>query len=65
KSSISLGDVLLFEKKIKFYEKREGRRVDKKVIISPMVEPKALEFCKKVGITVYTDLPLYEGEEES
>ncbi|MFN3472138.1 MAG: DUF3782 domain-containing protein, partial [Aquificaceae bacterium] len=62
KSSVSVGDVLLFEKKVKFFEKKEGKKPYKKVIISPMVEPKALEFCKDLGIVVYTDVPI--GEEE-
>lgn len=62
KSSISAADVLLFEKKVKFFEKKEGKKVSKKIIISPMIDPLALEFCKKLGITAYTDVP-YPDEE--
>lgn len=62
KSSVSVGDVLLFERKVKFFEKKEGKKAYKKVIISPMVEPKALELCKELGIVVYTDVPIWEEE---
>lgn len=57
KSSISVGDVLLFEKKVRFFEKKEKRKVSKKIIISPMIDPEALSFCEKLGITAYTDVP--------
>ncbi len=38
KSSVSPADVLLFERKVRFFEKKEGRKVTKKVIISPMLD---------------------------
>ncbi|MCS7200409.1 MAG: DUF3782 domain-containing protein [Caldimicrobium sp.] len=60
KSSISLADVWLFEKKVKFFEKKEGKRVSKKIIISPMIDPEALEFCKELDIVAYTDVPYPE-----
>ncbi len=57
KSSVSPADVLLFEKKVKFFEKKEGRRVTRKIIISPMIDREAKSFCKSLGITFYTDVP--------
>ncbi|BAU22741.1 hypothetical protein THC_0343 [Caldimicrobium thiodismutans] len=57
KSSVSPGDVLLFEIKVKFFEKKEGRRVTRKIIISPMIDREAKSFCKSLGITFYTDVP--------
>ncbi len=57
KSSVSPGDVLLFERKVKFFEKKEGRKVTRKIIISPMLDREAKNFCKSLGITFYTDVP--------
>ncbi len=57
KSSVSPGDVLLFERKVKFFEKKEGRKVTRKIIISPMIDDEAKSFCKSLGITFYTDVP--------
>ncbi len=53
KSSISKGDVVTFLRKIQVYEKKEGRPVKRKIIISPMVENAALEFAKESGLKVY------------
>ncbi|MBX6422320.1 PD-(D/E)XK nuclease family protein [Thermosulfurimonas sp. F29] len=54
KSSVSWEEVYVFERKVKFYENREGRKVSRKLIISPMVEPRAFEVAQKLGIEVYT-----------
>ncbi len=60
KSSVSPADVLLCEKKVRFFEKKEGRKVTKKVIISPMLDEEAKNFCQSLGITFYTDVPYKE-----
>ncbi|MCX8070276.1 MAG: DUF3782 domain-containing protein [Thermodesulfovibrionales bacterium] len=57
KSSISKADVWLFEKKVRFFEKLSERAVTKKVIISPMIEPKAEGLIKDLGIKAYTWVP--------
>ncbi len=54
KSSMSRADVYIFDKKVKFYEEKEGKKVDRKIIISPMVDPKAQEVASKLGIEVYS-----------
>lgn len=56
KSSISKGDVSTFDKKVKFYEKQSKQNVHKKVIISPYLEPDAIEFAKRLGIEVFTEI---------
>src|SRR3972149_3926661 len=56
KSSISKGDVSTFDKKVKFYEKQGKQSVHKKVIISPYLEPAAIEFAKRLGIEVFTEI---------
>ncbi|MFN3533877.1 MAG: PD-(D/E)XK nuclease family protein [Desulfatiglandales bacterium] len=53
RSSISKGDVATFLRKIKVYETKEGRSVDKKLIISPRIDKGALEFARANGIRVY------------
>ncbi|MCX7873630.1 MAG: DUF3782 domain-containing protein [Caldimicrobium sp.] len=53
KSSISKGDVYILTKKIQFYKETEQREVNRVIIISPMIESKALEYAKDLGIEVY------------
>ncbi|MDQ7030863.1 MAG: DUF3782 domain-containing protein [Ardenticatenia bacterium] len=54
KSSMSKADMGLFERKARFYEKRHGRRADRLMVISPMVEPRARELAEELGIEVYS-----------
>ena len=65
KSSVSKADVLLFLKKVDFYEKKEGVKVKRKVIISPMVEPGVKEFALSLGVEVYSYPDEVELKEES
>ncbi|MFN3740655.1 MAG: hypothetical protein ACK4TF_08320, partial [Thermodesulfovibrionales bacterium] len=53
KSSISKAEVATFLRKIKVFEAKEGRSVTQKIIISPMVERRALEFAMESGLKVY------------
>ena len=41
KSSMSKSDVYTFYRKVKFYEEKEGRKVRRMIIISPMIETQA------------------------
>ncbi len=54
KSSMSKSDLYTFDRKVKFFEKLEGRRVKRKIIVSPMVAPEALPVAEALGIEVYT-----------
>ncbi len=54
KSSMSKSDVYMFDKKVKFFEGKTGRKVSRRLIISPMVEDSAKEVAKELGIEVYT-----------
>ncbi len=54
KSSMSKSDVYTFNRKVNFYEKKEGKKVTRKLIISPMVENSAKEVAQRLGIEVYT-----------
>lgn len=53
KSSISKADVIIFLKKVNFYEQKEKTVVDKKILISPMIDSAAVEFAQLNGIKVY------------
>ncbi len=54
KSSMSKSDMYAFERKVAYYEKHHGRKADRKLVISPMVDPKAQEIAQKLGIEVYS-----------
>jgi hypothetical protein len=54
KSSMSRGDVYLFDRKIAFYEKRHDRKADRKIIISPMVDKRGLQVAEKLNMEVYS-----------
>jgi hypothetical protein len=54
KSSMSKGDMHLFDRKCTYYEKHHQRRPDRKIVISPMVDPKALQVAQRLGIEVFT-----------
>jgi hypothetical protein len=52
KSSASRADVYAFERKVRSYEKRVGRKADRAILISPMIED--TELARTLGIEVYT-----------
>jgi len=54
KSSMSKSDVYIFERKVRFYEKRHKRTADRALVISPMVEERARQVGRKLGIEVYS-----------
>jgi hypothetical protein len=54
KASMSRGDMYLFERKARFYEKRHQRMAHRLIVISPMVDNKAQEVAARLGITVYS-----------
>ncbi len=54
KSSMSKSDMYIFERKVRFYEKRHERKVDRALVISPMVDRRAREVARKLGVEVYS-----------
>ncbi len=54
KSSMSRGDVYIFNRKIAFYEKHHNRKADRKIIISPMVDKYGQRVAEKLNIEVYS-----------
>ena len=61
KSSMSKADVYAFLRKLDFYQSKEGGKVSRAIIISPMVDPKAKEVALKNGIEVYSYAEDVEG----
>lgn len=56
KSSTSRQEVHNFSRKVKFYEKQEGVQVERKIIISPMPGPGAVELADELGIETFTSV---------
>ncbi len=54
KSSISKSEMYTFDRKVRFYEKRHGRKAGRKLVISPMVDGQAQQVARKLGIEVYS-----------
>jgi len=64
KSSMSRADMYTFERKVRFYERRHNRSVDRALVISPMVDPRAQQVAQNLEIEVYSyagDVPLDNG----
>ena len=54
----------VFDRKVKFFKKHQGEKVSRKLVISPIIEPKAYEVAKKLGIEAYTAPEDVVGEKE-
>ncbi|WP_017292520.1 PD-(D/E)XK nuclease family protein [Geminocystis herdmanii] len=54
KSSISKAEMYIFDRKVQFYQKRHQRQVTRKLVISPMVDNRALPVAENLGIEVYS-----------
>ena len=55
KSSIDKAGMYIFERKARFYERRHGRQANRLIVISPMIEPKALKVAEQLGIETFSD----------
>ena len=64
KSSMSKSDVFVLKRKVEFYKKREGKEVDRVLIISPMVDSKAMDLAREYGFEVYSYPEDVEGLNE-
>jgi hypothetical protein len=56
KSSVSEGDVITFERKVKLYEKKFNIKIDKKIILTPFASSKAIEIAKSLDIEILEEL---------
>ncbi|WP_448383404.1 PD-(D/E)XK nuclease family protein [Desulfosoma sp.] len=55
KSSVSTADMYTFERKARFYEKRHNRKADRLLVISPIIDTRAEEVARALGIKTYAD----------
>jgi hypothetical protein len=55
KSSMDKAGIYSFERKARFYERRHQRQADRLIVVSPMIEPKALAVARELGIETYSD----------
>ena len=53
KSSMSKSDIYTFERKVQYYQRRHGREVSRKLVISPMVRPEARPVADRLGIEIF------------
>jgi len=54
RSHVGLSDVSAFARKAKLYEVKTGRKAHRLLIVTPFIDPRALEVAKELGIEVYT-----------
>lgn len=54
KSSMSKADMYVFERKVRFYERRHNRKAARMIVISPMVDKRGRAVAEKLGIEVYS-----------
>jgi len=47
--------VYLSERKVRFYERSHDRKADRMIVISPMIDEKARQAAKELGIETYSD----------
>ena len=54
KSSIDKAGMYIFSRKADFYAQHENREINRKIVISPMVDSRALPLAKALGIEIYS-----------
>ena len=54
KSSTGRADVAAFHRKVRFYEEREGRQADRRIMVSPFVEEGAWKLALALDTEIYT-----------
>jgi hypothetical protein len=54
KSSMSKAKMYVFQSKVEFYQKRHQRQVGRKLVVSPMMNKRALPVAENLGIEVYS-----------
>lgn len=54
KSSIDKAGMYSFHRKVEFYTRHENRAVDRKIVISPMVDPRAVPVAQALDIELYS-----------
>ncbi|MBT8420567.1 MAG: DUF3782 domain-containing protein [Gammaproteobacteria bacterium] len=55
KSSVDKPAMYIFERKVRFYEKRHRRKANRIIMVSPMISERARRVGEKLGIEMYLD----------
>lgn len=55
KSSMDKAGMYSFERKARFYKKRHQRKADRLIVISPMIDPRAMPVAHRLGIETFSD----------
>lgn len=50
---MSKSDMYTFDRKVRYYERRHQRQVQRKIAVSPMVPPPVRAVADKLGIEVF------------
>ncbi|WP_071455848.1 DUF3782 domain-containing protein [Gloeomargarita lithophora] len=61
KSSIDKAGMYSFDRKVNFYAQREQRAIGRKIVISPMVDSRAMPVAEALGIEIYSYAEAVEG----
>jgi hypothetical protein len=56
KSALDQGNMYLFDWKVRFYTRKTGRPVDRKLIVTPYAENRAKEIGLRLGVEICTDI---------
>jgi len=64
KSSIDKAGMYIFERKVRFYERRHQSKADRMIVISPMIEPRAIKVAEKLGIETFGDASEVPGSRD-
>lgn len=56
KSALDQGNTDLFDRKVRFYTRKTGRPVDRKLIVTPYAENRAKEIGLRLGVEICTDI---------
>ena len=54
-SSMGKTSVCIFSRKVDFYERKHQRKADRRLVITPFLDPRAAGLPEKLGIEVYAD----------
>ncbi len=55
KSSMDKAGLYIFSRKVDFYERKHQRKADRRLVITPFLDPRAASLPGKLGIEVYAD----------
>lgn len=55
KSSMDKAGLYIFSRKVDFYERKHQRKANRRLVITPLLDPRAAGLPEKLGIEVYAD----------